>query len=201
MLLAWVIETVTRTRLDRFVRDRVYGPLGIDDLFFVDLTTGKMPVGSDRLVSTRDCPWRGRVLTGEVEDENAWACGGVQGHAGLFGTAEAVHGLCLEMLLAIEQKHPRILDPEVTGLFVKKHPGRNRVAGLDTPSSAGSSAGRYFSPRTVGHLGFTGTSFWMDPDTGLMVILLTNRVHPSRSNQKIQQFRPVLHDCIALCLK
>jgi serine-type D-Ala-D-Ala carboxypeptidase len=176
-------------------------PLGIDDLFFIDLTTKKMPVAPDRLVSTRDCPWRGRVLKGEVEDENAWACHGVQGHAGLFGTAEAVHGLCLELLLAIEQNHTRILDPTVAGLFVRKDPGRTRVAGLDTPSSAGSSAGRYFSPRTVGHLGFTGTSFWMDPDSGLMVILLTNRVHPSRSNQKIKQFRPALHDCIARCLK
>jgi serine-type D-Ala-D-Ala carboxypeptidase len=201
MLLAWVIETVTRTRLDRFVLDKVYGPLGIDDLFFIDLTTKEMPVAPDRLVSTRDCPWRGRILKGEVEDENAWACHGVQGHAGLFGTARAIHVLCLEILCAVENNPARVLNPDIVAGFINKHPGRTLVAGFDTPSPEGSSSGRYFSPRALGHLGFTGTSFWMDPESGLMVILLTNRVHPSRSNQKIRQFRPLLHDCIARCLK
>jgi serine-type D-Ala-D-Ala carboxypeptidase len=201
MLLARVIETVTRTRLDRFVRDRVYGPLGIADLFFIDLTTKETSKDPDRLVSTRDCPWRSRVLKGEVEDENAWACGGVQGHAGLFGTAGAIHVLCLEILRAVEKKNTRVLNPGMVADFINKHPGRTRVAGFDTPSRTGSSSGRYFSSRTLGHLGFTGTSFWMDPKTGRMVILLTNRVHPSRSNQKIKPFRPALHDCIARCLE
>jgi serine-type D-Ala-D-Ala carboxypeptidase len=197
MFLSWVIKTVTQTRLDRFVQDRVYTPLGIDDLFFIDLAAKTVPVCRDRLVSTRDCPWRGRVLTGEVEDENAWAAGGVQGHAGLFGDAASIHRLCLEILQAIEQQPTRILDPKVVAAFVKKHPGRTLVAGFDTPSETGSSAGRFFSTRSVGHLGFTGTSFWMDPESGLVVILLTNRVHPSRSNQKIKLFRPAVHDCIA----
>lgn len=196
MLLARVIETVTQTRLDRFVRNHVYAPLDIEDLFFIDLKKRRLPVDLDRLVSTWDCPWRGRVLTGEVEDENAWISGGVQGHAGLFGTAGSVHVLCMEILQAIEKGPVRVLNPEVAAAFIKKHPDRTRVAGFDTPSKTGSAAGRYFSSRAVGHLGFTGTSFWMDPDTGLMVILLTNRVHPSRSAQKIKQFRPALHDCI-----
>jgi serine-type D-Ala-D-Ala carboxypeptidase len=201
MLLAGVIEAVTQIRLDRFVRNHVYAPLGIEDLFFIDLEKRCPPVNPERLVSTRDCPWRGRVLTGEVEDENAWVCGGVQGHAGLFGTAGAIHALCVEIMGAIEKRPVRVLNPSVAAAFIRKHPGRTRVAGFDTPSKTGSAAGHYFSSRTVGHLGFTGTSFWMDPKTGLMVILLTNRVHPSRSVQKIKQFRPALHDCISEFLK
>jgi CubicO group peptidase (beta-lactamase class C family) len=93
-----------------------------------------------------------------------------------------------------------VLDPEVAATFVQKYPGHTLAAGFDTPSRTGSAAGQYFSPRTVGHLGFTGTSFWVDPDTGVIVILLTNRVHPSRANQKIRAFRPKIHDCIARCL-
>ncbi|MCF8093366.1 MAG: beta-lactamase family protein [Desulfotignum sp.] len=201
MLLCHVIETVTQQGLDQFVRDRVYTPLGIRDLFFIHLGTKDVPKDRDRLVSTRNCPWRGRVLTGEVEDENAWAAGGAQGHAGLFGDALSIHTLCLEIMQAIEQQPTRVLDPATAAAFVKKYPGQTLVAGFDTPSRTGSSAGRFFSSRTVGHLGFTGTSFWMDPDSGLVVVLLTNRVHPSRSNQKIKKFRPAVHDCIAGCLR
>ncbi len=200
MLLARVIRVITQTRLDRFVRDRVYLPLDIHDLFFIDLTAPPLQELKSRLVSTRDCPWRGRVLKGEVEDENAWVSGGVQGHAGLFGTAAAVHRLCLEILHAMERGSPRVLIPEVTAGFLEKYPGHTQVAGFDTPSCTGSAAGRYMSPRTVGHLGFTGTSFWIDPENGAIIVLLTNRVHPSRSNRKIAEFRPVVHDTVARCL-
>ncbi|MEX1301376.1 MAG: serine hydrolase domain-containing protein [Desulfotignum sp.] len=196
MVLSGVVREVTQTRLDRFVRDHVYQPLGIDDLFFIDLTSSIAPEAQSRLVSTRNCPWRGRVLKGEVEDENAWVSGGIQGHAGLFGTAAAVYRLCLEILQAMERHSPRVLNPKVTARFIQKYPGHSLVAGFDIPAGPGSAAGRYFSPRTVGHLGFTGTSFWIDPDNGRIVILLTNRVHPSRANQKIRKFRPEIHDCI-----
>ncbi len=197
MLLCKVIRIITQTRLDRFVRNNVYSPLGINELFFIDLSAPSLPVDRNRLVSTRNCPWRGRVLTGEVEDENAWVSGGIQGHAGLFGSAAAVHCLCLEILQAIKQQSPRVLNPRVVSEFIQKHPGHTQVAGFDTPSPTGSSTGRYFSSLTVGHLGFTGTSFWIDPENDAIVVLLTNRVHPSRSNQKIRQFRPAVHDCIA----
>ncbi len=200
MLLSKVIRTVTHTRLDRFVQHHVYQPLGIEDLFFIDLTSPAMPVDRTRLVSTRNCPWRGRVLTGEVEDENAWVSGGIQGHAGLFGSASAVHRLCLEILQAIQQQSPRVLDSRVVARFIQKYPGHTRVAGFDTPSQTGSCAGQYFSALTVGHLGFTGTSFWIDPDNGAIVVLLTNRVHPSRSNWKIREFRPAIHDCVFRCV-
>jgi CubicO group peptidase (beta-lactamase class C family) len=200
MLLDRVIREVTQTRLDRFVRDHVYQPLEIDDLFFVDLAAPPLPEMQSRLAATQNCPWRGRVLKGEVEDENAWVCGGIQGHAGLFGSAAGVYRLCLEILNAMEQRPTRVLDHAVAATFVQKYPGHTLAAGFDTPSRTGSSAGQYFSPRTVGHLGFTGTSFWIDPDSGVIVILLTNRVHPSRANQKIKAFRPKIHDCIARCL-
>ncbi len=201
MLLCHVIETVTQQPLDQFVRDRVYSPLGIRDLFFIHLGTKDVPKDRNRLVSTWNCPWRGRVLTGEVEDENAWAAGGVQGHAGLFGDAGSIYRICLEILHGLEQKSTRVIDPRVLAGFVKKYPGQTMVAGFDTPSLSNSSSGRYFSQNAVGHLGFTGTSFWMDTASGLMVILLTNRVHPCRSNEKIRKFRPAIHDCIAGCIR
>ncbi len=201
MLLCWVIETVTQKRLDHFVRDRITIPLGIKDLFFIDRHTNTLPVNPDRLVSTRNCPFRKRILTGEVEDENAWAAGGIQGHAGLFGDAASIYLLCLEILCGLAQRPTRILDPRILAAFVEKYPGKTMVAGFDTPSQTGSSAGRFFSQKTVGHLGFTGTSFWLDPETSLVVIFLTNRVHPSRSNEKIKKFRPIIHDCIAGCIR
>lgn len=200
MLLDRVIREVAQTRLDRFVRDQVYQPLEIDDLFFMDLASPPPPEVRSRLVSTRNCPWRGRVLTGEVEDENAWVAGGIQGHAGLFGSASAVYRLCVEILQGMGPDSPRVLTPSVTARFIEKYPGHTLAAGFDTPSRSGSAAGRYVSPRTVGHLGFTGTSFWIDPDSGGIVILLTNRVHPSRANQKIRGFRPRIHDCVERCL-
>jgi len=200
MLLDRVIREITQTRLDRFVRDHVYHPLGIDALFFIDPASPPAPEVTSRLVSTQNCPWRGRVLTGEVDDENAWVSGGIQGHAGLFGSAKAVHRLCLEILDALTQGASRVLDPAVAATFVRKYSGHALAAGFDTPSRTGSSAGRLFSPRAVGHLGFTGTSFWIDPDNGAIVVLLTNRVHPSRANWKIREFRPQIHDCVGSCL-
>ena len=196
MFLSWVIETISGRRLDDFVRERLYEPLGIRDLFFIDLA-GK-PLEKNCLVSTQICPWRKRTLTGEVDDDNAWATGGIEGHAGLFGDAASIHTLCGEILIALQHGATRVLDPRILALFVQKEKDRDYVAGFDTPSKLNSSAGHFFSPDAVGHLGFTGTSFWVDPTSGLIVILLTNRVHPSRANQKIKLFRPKLHDLVSM---
>lgn len=196
MFLSWVIEILSGMRLDAFVRDRIYTPLKIKDLFFIDQDLGMDPSLYSRMVSTQDCPWRKKVLTGEVDDDNAWAAGGIEGHAGLFGDAASVHNLCCEILWALQSKPTGVLDPEILNRFVKKYNQEDMVAGFDTPSKAGSSAGRYFSPKSVGHLGFTGTSFWIDPGCSLIVVLLTNRVHPTRANIKIKAFRPAIHDLI-----
>jgi serine-type D-Ala-D-Ala carboxypeptidase len=196
MFLSWVIETISGQRLDCFVREHLYVPLGVLDLFFIDLTGD--PMENNRIVSTQICPWRKRTLTGEVDDDNAWAAGGIEGHAGLFGDATSIHILCCEILAALQHRRPIVLDPDILASFVQKEKPGDYVAGFDTPSKLNSSAGRYFSCDSVGHLGFTGTSFWLDPHSGLIVILLTNRVHPSRANQKIKAFRPKLHDLVSM---
>jgi CubicO group peptidase (beta-lactamase class C family) len=204
MFLSWVVEILAGQRLDRFVQEKIYTPLGIEDLFFIDLDK---PVLKKKrsgrplsLVSTQTCPWRGRTLTGEVDDDNAWAAGGIEGHAGLFGDARSIHTLCCEILTAVCHGSSLVIDPNVFAAFVRKNPGQNYVAGFDTPSKSNSSAGRFFTAGSLGHLGFTGTSFWINPDSGLIVILLTNRVHPSRANQKIKIFRPLLHDVVSMTL-
>ena len=196
MVLAWVVEILSGQRLDSFVSDHIYTPLGLTGLFFMDLSAPTKK-NTSLMVSTQDCPWRQKLLTGEVEDENAWAVGGIEGHAGLFGDALSVHQLCCEIMDIVQGRGTKVLDPGVIQTFVQKEPGRDRVAGFDTPADQESSAGRYFSKASLGHLGFTGTSFWMDPESGQIAVLLTNRVHPSRENLKIKEFRPWIHDLIS----
>ncbi|MBN1841667.1 MAG: serine hydrolase [Deltaproteobacteria bacterium] len=195
MILQWVFETVTNHFLDRFVKTSVYGPLGIGDLFFNPLGEGP---NQDRRVyaATEDCPWRGKILDGEVHDDNAYALGGVAGHAGLFGTAQAVFGLLQELLNAYSGKpNAGLFHRDVVKVFFQRQSDVGSWAmGFDTPTRPDSSSGRYFSDHSVGHLGFTGTSFWMDLEKGVIVILLTNRVHLGRTNEKIKAFRPLLHD-------
>lgn len=208
ILLAWVVEILSGQRLDRFVYDCIYDPLEIEVLFYVDLDNrygGGLLSGRETfrgippcVAATSRCPWRGKLIRGEVEDENAWAAGGVEGHAGLFGDALSVYRLCCEILKAIGHGDPKVLDPAILRAFTKPLPGFARAAGFDMPSGENSSAGRLFSRAGLGHLGFTGTSFWMDPDSGCITVLLTNRVHPSRDNWKIKSFRPDIHDLISL---
>jgi CubicO group peptidase (beta-lactamase class C family) len=177
--------------------ETIYAPLGLTDLCFPALHAL-----SRRAAATELCPWRGRLLNGEVHDDNAAVLGGAAAHAGLFGTAHAVY-LLLQGLLdadAGQGRHP-IFDAEVIREFFKRCPGTDRALGFDTPSAVGSSAGRCFSEMSVGHLGYTGTSFWMDRRQGVIVILLTNRVHPSRYNVGIKKFRPRLHDAVMTVLR
>lgn len=200
MILSWIIEEVSGQRLDVFVSENIFIPLGINHLFFVDLhsaTSGSDHCGK-KFAATQVCPWRGRLLVGEVDDENAWAAGGIEGHAGLFGDAFSVFVLCCELLKILQGRQTKVLDPFVLQELLKKNPKNqyDMVAGFDTPSKQNSSAGQFFSRSSIGHLGFTGTSFWIDPEAALTVVLLTNRVHPLRSNEGIKQFRPVLHDLI-----
>lgn len=198
MVLSWVIEKITRQKLDQYVLEQIYSPLGIEDLFFINLDQRKQVQDRyrPRMVATQHCPWRGKILKGEVDDDNAWAVGGIEGHAGLFGDARAVYTVCQEILNALQGGPVKVLDTLALQAFVQKKKGYDRVAGFDTPSKNASSAGRFFSPSSVGHLGFTGTSFWIDPETSVIIILLTNRVHPKRSNEGIKIFRPQIHDLI-----
>lgn len=192
MLLEWVVEAITGERLDFRVSREVYQPMALEDLFFVDLEAAPR---EEKFAATEDCPWRNKLLIGCVHDDNAYAVGGIAGHAGLFGTTGDVFRLLRELLLTYHDRPAtNLFHPEWVNVFFDRQPGSDRALGFDTPSAEGSSSGRHFSANSVGHLGFTGTSFWMDLDRHITVILLTNRVHPSRKNEKIKRFRPLLHD-------
>ncbi|WP_419661272.1 beta-lactamase [Desulfosarcina variabilis str. Montpellier] len=193
MLLCRLVERVAGTSLDRFLADQVYDPMGIGDLFFVDLHSERR---SKRcFAATELCPLRGRLLIGEVHDDNAWYAGGVEGHAGLFGTAEAVFRLLRHLVKA--QRNPSaaaLFSPSIVDEMLYGNPGHHFSLGFDRPAAENSSAGHYFSTQTVGHLGFTGVSFWMDLKKDMTVILLTNRVHPFRWTNRLIDFRPRIHD-------
>jgi serine-type D-Ala-D-Ala carboxypeptidase len=194
MVLAWVVEQVSGRRLDQFVQQEIYRPLRLDDLFFVDLAS---PTPPHRFAATEKCPWRGVVLEGQVHDENAYVVGGIEGHAGLFGTAAAVQGLLSELLSVPRGSGAAPLFPkELVNHFLTPRAAGDRALGFDIPAAQNSSSGRYFSQNSVGHLGFTGTSFWVDLRREIAVILLTNRVHPSRQNEAIKSFRPEIHDAV-----
>lgn len=203
MLLGFLITRVSGMRLAQFYRERVCAPLAIDDLSFMESSDGQtcQAVGGhielDRIAPTEEDHWRGRVIRGEVHDENAYALGGVAGHSGLFGTASAVSLISGGWLGAYLGKET-FLSPTWARTFIDgpdKLPGCSWVYGWDTPSSP-SASGAHFSSSSFGHLGFTGTSLWIDPREELEVILLSNRVHPSRANEAIRAFRPKIHDLI-----
>jgi len=197
LLLGRIIEKAGGAPLDRLFAEWIATPLGLEDELFFN-RTGQMRPRS--YAATEFCPWRGRVLVGEVSDENCHVLGGVAGHAGLFGTIGGVLAL-VETIHDCWQgwaDHPA-LDRDQLSLFLTRQPtpGSTWALGFDTPSPLQSSAGHFFSPASVGHLGFTGTSFWLDPARHLCVVLLTNRVHPSRENHAIKAFRPRFHDLFA----
>ncbi len=148
------------------------------------------------IAPTEFCPWRGKLLRGEVHDENTWAVGGVAGQAGLFGTAQAVLKLLFLWFEAYQGQRRGFLIPDLVKTFWNWGAPGKRALGFDRPSPKGSSAGELISARAVGHLGFTGTSFWIDLEKELIVVLLSNRVHPHRGNEKIRAFRPVIHDLL-----
>jgi CubicO group peptidase (beta-lactamase class C family) len=147
-----------------------------------------------RFAATERSDWRKKIVTGRVHDDNACVMGGVAGHAGLFGTAMDLNRFAWMML---ESLHGRdtFISRKIVETFVTRQatPGSSWALGWDTPSDP-SSSGRFFSPRSFGHLGYTGTSLWIDPEQDLTVVLLTNRVHPTSRNIKIRTFRPLIHD-------
>lgn len=192
MILDWVVERISGMPLDRYSEKFIYKPMGISDLFFIPAESG-----SDTRIyaPTEEMPG-GELLCGRVHDENARAVGGVCGHAGLFGSARAVFDIVLDMLLTANDKSKSaVFSGPVVRDFLKIPEGAQRAMGFDVPSRKDSSSGGYFTAgRSFGHLGFTGVSFWMDLDSGIIVILLSNRVCPSRENEKIRTFRPVIHN-------
>jgi CubicO group peptidase (beta-lactamase class C family) len=153
-------------------------------------------VTADPLTFNPPREWRGRLLVGEVHDENAWALGGAAGHTGLFGTTGAVGAFARAVLHNISGE-PVLARPETLRAFITRTavPGSSRALGWDTMLPT-SSCGTRLSPTSIGHTGFTGTSLWIDWERDLYIVLLTNRVYPSRENQAIQQIRRDLHDAV-----
>jgi CubicO group peptidase (beta-lactamase class C family) len=191
MLLGWALEKAAKAPLDALFQEWIASPSGLESLQF-------LPISPD-VVPTEMCPWRGHVLRGEVHDDNCFVLGGVAGHAGLFGNVGDVLSAGKLWLQAYfgNETAPK-LKPELVRKYwtLSSVPGSYRSLGWDGVSPKDSSTGKYFSASTRGHLGFTGTSLWIDPERKFSVVLLTNRVHPSRANEKIRQFRPLFHDTL-----
>ena len=202
ILLGYIIEEKSKQTLDRFVAQSVYAPLGLEGRIVFNPLAVKTVSDEGCFAPTEVCPWRGRVLQGEVHDDNARVMGGVAGHAGLFGATAAVLTLTRFLLDLIKGRaeHPCIEARDLREAVCRCGlPGSTWGLGFDTPSETQSSAGTLLSRLSFGHLGYTGTSFWCDPERDLAVVLFTNRVHPSRENALIRQFRPRFHDAVARC--
>jgi beta-glucosidase-like glycosyl hydrolase/CubicO group peptidase (beta-lactamase class C family) len=197
IVLGKVIEQISGKPLDVFARERVFGPLGMAHSMYNPADSLKRFAAPTEL----DTVWRKRVVQGAVHDETAALLGGVAGHAGVFSTASDIARFARMMLNGGTLDGRRLLRESTIDMFTRRQDrGSSRALGWDMRSSQGSSAGRYFSMRSFGHTGFTGTSIWIDPEAGLFVVFLTNRVHPSRQNRKLIEFRPVLHDAIRAAL-
>ncbi len=214
MTLAWVIEEVAQQSLDDFLSDRLWQPLGMRESRYRPDATLRPRIAATEM----DTTWRHELVWGRVHDENADAMGGVAGHAGLFSTAVdlsvfarmmlnggsspscrpgAVPGEPCPVARADEQ---RLVERDVLEMFTTRYDDTStRALGWDTPSER-SSGGDYISAGAFGHTGYTGTSIWLDPELDLWVILLTNRVHPTRENQKHIPLRRAVHDAAVLAI-
>ncbi|HLF13467.1 MAG TPA: glycoside hydrolase family 3 N-terminal domain-containing protein, partial [Bacteroidota bacterium] len=198
ILLGKITEAVSGARLDRYVDSVFYTPLGMTRTMYLPPAEAR-----DSTVPTEyDSVYRHRLVWGEVHDENAHALGGVSGHAGLFSTAEDL-AVFLQMLMnGGTYGGARYLRPQTVTLFTgRRDTAEERGLGWDFVSTSGyTSAGTLFGPLSYGHTGFTGTSVWADPGKKIFVILLTNRVFPTRNNQKIRNVRPAVHDAVMRAL-
>jgi CubicO group peptidase (beta-lactamase class C family) len=192
ILLGKALEILSGELLQDFCWRNIFQPLGIRNTGFCP------PKGVRHLIppTENDTSFRHRIVQGEVNDENCVILGGCAGHAGLFSSVPDL--LTFAAAILSPKAEPCIFNSETVSLFTTKRvfpAGTSRALGWDTPSEP-SSSGRHFGPRSVGHLGYTGTSIWIDPDRCLAVVLLTNRTWPDRSSQAIKQVRPAFHDAI-----
>ena len=193
ILLGEIIERVSGRPLDEYLQREVFEPLAMTQTRY-----NPPEEWLARIAPTEfDQEFRHRLVRGEVHDENAWVMSGVAPHAGLFSTARDLATFCQFLLNGGIYAHRRLLKRETIERFTRRQdiPDSTRAIGWDTPSER-SSGGHYLSGRAFGHTGFTGTSIWIDPEKELFVILLTNRVHPTRENIQIRQLRPAVHDAV-----
>ncbi|MBM4388323.1 MAG: beta-lactamase family protein, partial [Deltaproteobacteria bacterium] len=200
ILLGGIIEKIGGDYLHALFEKYVSSPLGLRDSFFTRSNQKPDDATLERIAPTEFCPVRKRLVHGEVHDDNAFALGGAAGHAGLFSTSRDVATWANELLGAYLGKEPIFSHlKDIVRLFWSKKyspAGSTWNLGFDSRSAYGSSSGKFFFPSSVGHLGFTGCSVWIDPEVELVVALLTNRVHPARENELIKKFRPEFHDAV-----
>ncbi|OGQ22928.1 MAG: hypothetical protein A3I05_05890 [Deltaproteobacteria bacterium RIFCSPLOWO2_02_FULL_44_10] len=200
ILLGKILEEAGDHPLDILFQEYIAAPLKLHDTFFIPTHTHSARANR-RFIPTQDCPWRGRILKGEVDNANAYALGGVAGHAGLFSTASDLHIFLKAFTQSLSGKNDWI-PPETVRAFFDFEKAWSRkendtfVGGWNLITPGRSSSGHSFSKRSIGHLAYTGCSLWIDLEKEVWVILLTNRVHPSMTNEKIKSFRPQLHDLI-----
>ena len=199
ILLGRIIEKKARCTLAHYVEEKVLKPFHLEKkIFYNSIGKRKKSRPIKDFVATENCPWRKKIMCGEVHDDNCFALGGVAGHCGLFGNIEGVTtyaGFILDLWKGTAE-HPNIKKGNLVSFLTRqrKIPGSSWALGFDTPAAEESSSGSRLSSISVGHLGFTGTSFWIDPEKEVVIVLLSNRVHPSRDNIKIKKFRPYFHD-------
>ncbi|MBL7685440.1 MAG: beta-lactamase family protein [Deltaproteobacteria bacterium] len=196
ILLGEILEKITEKPLEKLFQDLIAKPLGLKNTFFVKLGgKNKLPPRTE-FASTMRCGLRRKILAGEVDDEHAWMLGGIAGHAGLFSTLADL-SLFAEEILKVDSGKSKFLKRETFRRFVEAKP----KMGWDFVSPQSSQSGSLFSKDSIGHLGFTGTSLWIDLERKFYVVLLTNRVHPNRYNEGIKTFRPMIHDLLLQQLK
>ncbi|MBI4366365.1 MAG: beta-lactamase family protein [Deltaproteobacteria bacterium] len=206
ILLGEVVERTEGHGLERLFDERIARPVGMTHTHFRPLPQSGRPMvaagaklSDRRFAPTEDCPWRRKTVHGEVHDQNCYAMGGVAGHAGLFSTAADLHRFAAAIHAADRGRSDCFAPDVVRALLRPEDPapqGATWVYGWDRPAPHNSQAGRHFSRDSIGHLGYTGCSLWIDLEQDFWIILLTNRVHPSTTNEKIRAFRPLLHDVI-----
>jgi serine-type D-Ala-D-Ala carboxypeptidase len=184
--------------LDRAMDEQVIGPLGIE-IASARRFRDRDASFDERVAPTEVIAWRRGTVRGQVHDENAWALSGdgASGHAGLFGTAGGVVDLGRAVLDCVAGRRTDFLTADEIAPLIRPRPLGTLRAGFDGKSDHGSSAGAKFGPRSFGHLGFTGTSIWMDPARDLVGVLLTNRVNPTRASDAIRRARPIAYDAMA----
>jgi CubicO group peptidase (beta-lactamase class C family) len=192
-----------REYLATWTRREVFEPLGLT-------ATGFCPQPAARVAippTEEDTGLRHRRIQGEVQDENAWLLKGAAGHAGLFSNVPDLLRFAAEILKASDEnasasEHSGLFDLTTLKFFAERQSpeGSSRALGWDTPSVK-SSAGKYFSPRSIGHLGYSGCSLWIDLDSEIAAVLLTNRTWPDRQSQLIREVRPAFHDAVRAALQ
>jgi len=200
ILLGKALEVIAGEPLDRFCAREIFAPLGMSRTLYnpaPELRASMPPTELDE-------SFRHRVIQGEVHDENCFVLGGCSGHAGLFAPVGDLLRFAEAMLAPLRPGQTSgLFDAGTVRLFTARcglPEGSSRALGWDTPSEHSSSAGGHFSSRSCGHLGYTGTSLWIDPERDLGVVLLTNRTWPTRENKRIQQVRPAFHDLVSVLL-